>query len=242
MTRAATSRNWTSTTTASKPPARRGRTRTRRTSESGAHETAIKEAECPSSPFTDHLTAWRLSGSPSVLIVAGPNDGAAIHLRESLEAKGQRVAQLDGPAASRLFTVRVGPDKTSVEPDLPMFVRASAWWYDEAAADSDERFLRSEAYAAFWAAAALSSAPVINRPNGNGAVGRLTAAELASRLTSEPPLAVRELHASGPELITDATDSMWGEDSNFLTARVSANCALRRRPTAGSRVESMRSE
>jgi hypothetical protein len=171
-------------------------------------------------------------GSPSVLIVAGPHDGAAIHLREALEAKGQTVAQLDGPAASRLFTVRVGPDKTSVEPDLPMFVRASAWWYDDAAADADERFLRSEAYAAFWAAATLSRAPVINRPTGEGAVGRLTAAELRARLKSEPALAVRELHASGPELITDATDSMWGEDANFLTARVADlrhGCPLRAR-------------
>lgn len=160
------------------------------------------------------------SDSSNILIVAGPDDGTAIRLREALELKGRRVVHLDGPGASRLFTVRVGRDATSVEPALPMFVRASAWYYNDGAAEADERFQRAESYASFWAAAALSPSPVINRPNGNGALGRLTAAELSIRLKSDPVAAIRELHASGPDQVSGASDSLWGEDSNFLTAPV----------------------
>jgi hypothetical protein len=157
-----------------------------------------------------------------VLVVAGQQDQVANRLRRDLEKAGRRVALLDGRTAARLFTIRVRPDGPIVTPTLPIFVRASAWWYDPHSADADEQFLRAEAHATFWAATALSRTPVINRIGSGSAVGRLTAAALA-----EPPVpeTAIEIHASSPGFIESGTDdTIWGEDGEF---RVGALAELR---------------
>jgi hypothetical protein len=136
-----------------------------------------------------------------VLIVAGREDAVADRLRRDLERIGRRAAVLDGPSAARLFTIRVRPDGATVKPSRPMFVRASAWWYNDSSADADERFLRAEAYAAFWAAAALSEAVVINRTGRAGGGGRMTAGALAAAIGA--PDAAFDIYASGPEFIED---------------------------------------
>src|SRR5271170_5590155 len=154
-----------------------------------------------------------------VLIVAGQRDRVADRLRRDLEKIRQRVAVLDGPSAARLFTVRVGPEEVAVTPSPPMFVRASAWWYNFASADADERFLRAEAYATFWAATALSKAVVINRTGPGGGVGRMTAGSLAAVTGSAD--AISDIYASGPEFIDNETDeTIWGEDLEFRVASI----------------------
>ena len=159
-----------------------------------------------------------------VLIVAGKEDRVADRLRQELEGIGRRVAVLDGPSAARLFTIRVQPDGATVTPLPPMFVRASAWWYDDRSADADERFLRAEAYAAFWAAAALSKAVVINRIARGGGGGRMTAGALAASM--EKPGPVCDIYASGPEFIEIGSgETIWGEDCEF---RVGSIAELRR--------------
>jgi hypothetical protein len=106
-----------------------------------------------------------------------------------------------------------------VTPSPPMFLRASAWWYDIASADADQRFLRAEAYAAFWAAAALSKAVVINRIGAGGGVGQMTAGSLAAAIGSAD--AACDIYASGPELIESETaDTIWGEDLEFRVASI----------------------
>ena len=157
---------------------------------------------------------------PDVLIVSREADGVATRLRQFLEGKGRRVARLDGPAAARLFTIRVGPDSTSVAPSIPMFVRPSAWWRDAPEEDPDDRFLRAEAYATLWAAAALSQAPVINRPGRDGPVGRLTRGAIAAIVDGHPGAPDGETYASGPEVLGDGDDAVWGEDVEFLSAPV----------------------
>ncbi len=161
-----------------------------------------------------------VSTGREVLIIAGPNDGVAFRLREALEEQGKRVAQVDGLTAARLFTIRVGPDATAVTPAVPLFVRASAWWCETEPIDSDEHFLRAEAYSGVWAAAALSPARVINRPGRNGALGRLTAGEIAYLLSTRNGSGSSEFHASGPEMLKAADESLWGEDSRFVIAPV----------------------
>jgi hypothetical protein len=152
--------------------------------------------------------------APDILIVAGQQDRVAARLRRDLEQINRRVSVLDGPSAARLFTIRVRPDAVVVAPSLPIFVRASAWWYDFASADADERFLRAEAYATFWAAAALSQAVVINRTGPGGAVGRMSAGALAVAMGT--PDTACDIYASGPEAIEYAPDGMlWGEDLQF---------------------------
>jgi hypothetical protein len=154
-----------------------------------------------------------------VLVVAGRLDAVANRSRRDLEMTGRQVEMLDGPSAARLFTISVRPDQIVVAPSLPMFVRASAWWYDQSGASADEQFLRAEAYATFWAAAALSKTPVINRTGPRGGVGRMTAGALAAAIGAADP--VFDIHASGPEIIeANADETIWGEDFEFRVASI----------------------
>jgi hypothetical protein len=159
-----------------------------------------------------------------VLIVAGDEDRVAARLVRDFENDGRRVLRLDGPSAARLFTVQVGPDEIVVSPSPPIFVRASAWWHPRGEADADERFLRAEAYATFWAATALSKAPVINRAGRNGGGGRLQAGAIAAAVAAAER--VVEIHASGPEMCDGGADrTLWGEDLEF---RIGTIASLRR--------------
>jgi hypothetical protein len=157
-----------------------------------------------------------------ILIVAGPEDGLALKLHSLLETKGRRAQVLDGMSAARLFTIRVREGTTTVTPALPMFLRASAWWTANIEdLSSDERFLRMEAYNTLWAAACLSSAPVINRPSPDASAPRLTWGSLCSLAPAETWGDEPEIYASGPELIEDSEDAVWGEDSEFAVAQIS---------------------
>ncbi len=152
------------------------------------------------------------------MLIARGDDGVAIRLREALEARGRRTAFIDGPAAGRFFTLRGGVRGATVAPQIPLFVRPSAWWRVEAADSADAKFLRNESFAAFWAATSLSSATVINRPGRAGQVYRLTAGAIAA-MRSTSPVAVSEIFASGPDQIADR-DAMWGEDPEFRTGPI----------------------
>jgi hypothetical protein len=157
-------------------------------------------------------------GPPDVILIAGQNDGVAIRLRQALERRGRRITQLDGPGAGRFFTLRGGPEGTTVAPQLPVFIRPSAWWQVETADSADARFLRSECYAAYWAATALSAATVINRPGPAGPIHRLTAAAITT-MPAAGAAPVSEIFASGPDRIDDQ-DAIWGEDVDYRTGPV----------------------
>jgi hypothetical protein len=163
-----------------------------------------------------------VAGDPEVLIVADPNDELACQLHEAVSRRGHRCAILDGPSAARLFTIRVDDDGAHVFPDVPLFIRASAW-SDDKATSEDERFLRAEAFATLWAAAALCKSPVINRPTPAGSVGRLTISAIASRMGACTGSAYRELHVSDPAIaLGKINPPIWGEDIDFRTRELSA--------------------
>lgn len=148
-----------------------------------------------------------------VLIISRPEDGVTRRLETALTARGHSATWLDGPGAARLFTIRVTAAGNQVVPDLPMFVRPVLWWDGEAEATPDARFLRSECFATFWAAAALCGRPVINRPTPEGPVYRLTAGSLRTHVAGRS-----EIHASGPEQITEQDDdngAFWGENADY---------------------------
>jgi hypothetical protein len=157
---------------------------------------------------------------PEFLLVASEHDEVARRFGEFVQAQGRSVCHVDGPAAARLFTVRVGKDVTSVSPSIPMLVRSSAWWHEDASLNADQLFLRAESYAAFWAAASLSSAPVFNRPGPDGAAGQLKYGEIASLFKTGVP-SEREVHARSPHFLSENGESIWGEDANYLTAPLS---------------------
>jgi len=165
-----------------------------------------------------------------VVLIARHDDGVAIRLRECLQLRGARVALVDGPGAARLFTVRGTQEGTAVTPQLPVFIRPSAWWHVDTDDSADARFLRGECHATFWAALALTDATVINRLRRTGAIHRLTAAALAGSPTAGRAPVV-ESFASGPDQFDDA-EGLWGEDIDYRTgalATLSADVPLRAR-------------
>ena len=118
-----------------------------------------------------------------------------------------------------MFTIRVRAGATTITPYVAMLARASAWWHSKEE-NPDERFLRSEAYATFWAAASLSTGPVINRPAKDGFIGRMTWSALGVALSSHSTTCDGEFHASGPECFTDVDETIWGEDCEFHVAPI----------------------
>lgn len=144
----------------------------------------------------------------------------ACQLYEALSRRGWRCAFLDGPSAARFFTIRVAESGVKISPDIPLFVRESAWPRDKGASD-DEQFLRWEAYSTFWAAAALCKSPVINRPARRSS--RLTTSTIASRTGLRSGNAHRELYVSKPAMALGRLDPpIWGQDIDFRAKEISA--------------------
>ncbi len=158
-----------------------------------------------------------MTDRPDLLLVAATHDRFAQRFRKFVTNAGKRVHLIDGLSAARLFTIRVEQETTLVTPVLPMLIRSSAWWHEDCNHDEDEDFLRAEAYAAFWAAASLSPAPVINRPGRHGTTSYLTTGEIASICGGKYSSSVTEFHVSDPTLI-GCPQGMWGEDANYLSA------------------------
>jgi hypothetical protein len=161
------------------------------------------------------------SSIPDVLVVAGAEDAFALEIKAEIARCGRSVAMLDGPSAARLFTIRVKSAGTQVSPVMPMFMRTSAWssGFGEAD-DADRRFLTEEAFATLWAAAYSMPACVINRPSSKGSIWRLTSSCFTR--TSENLVRSEEFYASGPELLRNLKGSIWGEDTDFRSAELSA--------------------
>jgi hypothetical protein len=167
-----------------------------------------------------------------VLLIASNDDGVAVRLGQALDARGRRALFFDGPTAGRFFTLRGGQASTVVEPNIPMFIRPSAWWHEDTFDSADARFLRAECFSAFWAATALSTAAVINRSGPHGQTYRLTAATIAGMMDASAP-SLSEIFASGPAQIDRDEEQMWGEDLDFRTAPIAsmrADAPLRARP------------
>jgi hypothetical protein len=133
-----------------------------------------------------------------VVIVASVRDTIAVRVARAVERTGRGVIFLDGPAAARMFTIRVDNAATEVIPALPIFVRHSAWWFSWESANLDERFSSGENYSAVWAAASLSPTRVINRPGSSGWLRHLTSGGIRPLLGSESKNEFVELYASAP--------------------------------------------
>lgn len=168
---------------------------------------AIAHQPCCSVLLWYNYRPTELRVTSDVLIVGRPEDGVARRLRAALTHRGLRATWIDGPMAARLFTIRVTSAGDTITPDLPMFIRPVPWWNGYAEATPDSRFLSNECYATFWAAAALCSRPVINRPTPEGAVCRLTPGSFGTPGRGE-------IRASGPEQIVEDED-VWGENADF---------------------------
>lgn len=172
---------------------------------------------------------------PSVAVVASATDAVARRLARAIAQRRREVLLVDGPAAARLFTIRVSGRDCAVTPQIPMFIRQSAWWSDLPRATPDERFAVSESYSALWSVAALSSAPVINRPDPGGWISHLTAGTIRPFVPAGSVEGMAEVFASGPRhAATDGSDQvLWGKNVDQQTGPVASlrdGIPLRARP------------
>jgi hypothetical protein len=173
-----------------------------------------------------------------VVIVASANDLVARRLARALERRGHDALVLDGLSAARLFTIRVSGRESEVTPELPLFIRPSAWWTDLPRTEPDEQFAVAESYSALWSVAALSSRPVINRPNGGGWASDLTAGTLRPLIPASDDQELAEVCASGPRQAAigasvPARLVLWGKNAEHLTGPVASlpeGTPLRARP------------
>ncbi len=108
--------------------------------------------------------------SHGVLIADAVSDPFVHQLVLNASRIGFKLEPLTYVQAAVHFTVCTASGSAQVLPHTPIFMRAPHYAQIRAAFDAD--FLTSEAIHAVWAAAALTSAPVINRPGLHALVGR----------------------------------------------------------------------
>lgn len=114
----------------------------------------------------------QLDSGADLLIVCGPQDRVSHELNESAKRRGFVTAMLGLEESARLFTITTHAGRAEVTPSVPIFFRPLA--AAAAPADFDQGFLTSECFSTLWAAAALTSAHVVNRPSYHGVGGRVS--------------------------------------------------------------------
>ncbi|MGV9386482.1 hypothetical protein ACWDRB_62525 [Nonomuraea sp. NPDC003707] len=112
-------------------------------------------------------------GEPAELIVvADPADEVANEVAEFVTDNGHRARILDVFEAAHLFTVAVRGGVAIVTPEHSMFLRLPPPPVPRAGFDAEFQF--GECLAQLWAVAALTPAPVINRPTPDGLGSRVS--------------------------------------------------------------------
>lgn len=147
-------------------------------------------------------SAW--SGS-DLIVVDEEGDNLAGVLTASWLAQGVEVRRYRLCEASQLFTVRVRGGEAAVEPGVPLLLRPLRGLPPGASAD--RRFMHAESFAAIWAAAALTPAHVVNRPDAWGYTSRASASVIVTQRRSgwiaeqDTEYIWHRLAPSGPELV-----------------------------------------
>ncbi|ANP50931.1 hypothetical protein J2Z21_005134 [Streptomyces griseochromogenes] len=120
-------------------------------------------------------------GEPSgLVVVADPEDPVAVDVRDFVLESGHEATVLDVFDAAQLFTITVDGATAVVEPALPMFLRLPAPPLLRTGFDAE--FHLNECLAHLWAVAALTPAPVINRPEPGGLGTRVSASAALTEL------------------------------------------------------------
>jgi hypothetical protein len=129
-----------------------------------------------------------------LLVVASRHDPVAALLAEYARARGRTPIVLEHADAARLFTIENGAAGARVEPEVPMLLRPPMPRVP--GRDSDTVFLDGECGAVLWAAAALTKAPVLNRPGERGFEGRWSPSGSVTERRADVAVDA-ELYASG---------------------------------------------
>jgi hypothetical protein len=139
---------------------------------------------------------------PPLLIIADARDSLADDFGAIAAAGGRPVDRLGYPEAAQHLTVRRSGSRASVQPEAAIFLRpplgTNRWLTRE------RQFHQAEIFSLVWAAAALTAAPVVNRPDahGLGSRSRASAAVLRWRagITPNRP----EVASNDPARVEDA--------------------------------------
>lgn len=132
--------------------------------------------------------------APGLLIVAEPSDELADGLEEYARKQAVQVARADHRAAAGRLTVRRGQGSTMVEPACPMFIRLPV--PPPSGSSQQALFHQAEIRSLVWAAAALTTARVINRPGSHGFGGRISGSTSVLRHRAGLPEREPEVFAS----------------------------------------------
>ncbi|MEV8092988.1 hypothetical protein [Kitasatospora sp. NPDC085879] len=109
---------------------------------------------------------------PALLIVAEPTDTLADGLADYARGRALTVERLDHRAAAGRMTIQRLGGRTTVTPSCPLFLRPPA---APPPGTGDQRlFHHAEIRGLVWAAAALTTAHVVNRPGRYGLGGRIS--------------------------------------------------------------------
>jgi hypothetical protein len=173
---------------------------------------------------------------PALLIIADAPDALADDFARLARARGKAPDRLSyGQAALRLSVIR-GQRGTAVAPACPIFLRLP--FAAPPYSDDEAQFHRAEICSLVWAAAALTTAPVINRPNSYGFSGRcaLSTGVLAARAGLEWR-GVEVFAGQAPDPIGPA-DEWWLERADDRSTLPWTERGALRGPFRASRVRS----
>jgi hypothetical protein len=152
-----------------------------------------------------------------LLIVADPADAVAVELAGYVGEHGRSARIMDVFDAARMFTVTVRGTKAQVEPDLPVFLRLPPPPARRVSFDAE--FQYNECLAQLWAATALMSAPVINRPAPQTMAGRTSpSAALTELRAGEARCGVEVFSSRYPVPVAPQGEQFWVEDLGALRA------------------------
>lgn len=150
-----------------------------------------------------------------LLIVADPVDAVAVELAGYVGEHGRSARIVDVFDAARMFTVTVRGRMARVEPDLPIFLRLPPLPAQRVSFDAE--FQYDECLAQLWAASALMSAPVINRPAPRTVSGRTSPSAALTELRAGEASCGVEVFSSRYPVPTDLQgEQFWVEDLSAL--------------------------
>ncbi len=115
-----------------------------------------------------------------LLIVSDSADRLAIETVELAQEQGRTAAILDVLEAAQLFSIGIDGNQVVVTPEIPLFLRLPAPSMLRKSFDAE--FQLSEGLATLWAAAALTHAPVINRPRIDTLSGYVSSSAVLTEL------------------------------------------------------------
>jgi hypothetical protein len=145
--------------------------------------------------------------SADVVVIAEAHDRVAAEFYRRSCARGVRASWPDRGAFARGISIAIDGATTTVDPDVPVFLRRQAMTSGQS---EDGRFLAVEANAQVWAATALMTSPVVNRPSWQGMPDwhpRIQTIRLRSSGRVDPRLLIPERHTDAASLPADGYES-----------------------------------